>query len=117
MTMDEARNLVKSPIWAKVRDAYLATGSFTVYPKGDFRRIEYLDAKTRGQIELWLEALKHIAERRTIVDGQQVRELKAAYPGVYPDVLRYALYFAGKADPLPTLLKLKFPEAYELCCS
>ena len=48
MTMDEARNLVKSPIWAKVRDAYLATGSFTVYPKGDFRRIEYLDAKTRS---------------------------------------------------------------------
>ena len=117
MTMDEARELVKSPIWAKVRDAYLSSGTFVVYPRGDFRRLEYLDAETRRQIDLWLDALKHVAAWRTVVDGAQVRELKAAYPGVYPDVLRYALYFAGKADPLPTLLKLKFPEAYELCCS
>lgn len=117
MTMDEARELVKSPIWPKVRDAYLATGAFTVYPKGDFRRIEYLDEETRRKIDLWLDALKHVSEWRTIVDGEKVREIKAAYPGVYPDVLRYALYFSGKADPLPILLKLKFPEAYELCCS
>ena len=117
MTMDEARELVKSPIWPQVRDVYLASGDFAVYPKGDPRRVEYLDAETRARIDLWLEALKHVEEWRTVVDGARVRELKAAYPGVYPEVMRYALYFAGRSDPLPMLLKLKFPEAYELCCS
>ena len=30
MTIEEARALLKSPIWPKVRDNFLATGEFTV---------------------------------------------------------------------------------------
>lgn len=117
MDLNEARELVNGPMWAKVRDDFLATGSFHVYPKGDLRRLEYLDDATRRQIDLWLEALTHVDAWRKVMDGATVRQLKADYPGVYPDVLRYAAYFTGKKDATMTLLKLKFPEAYELCCS
>ena len=51
------------------------------------------------------------------MDGPTVRRLKADHPGVYPDVLRYAAYFAGRKDVRRQLMKLKFPEAYELCYS
>ena len=74
--------------------------------------------------------------------NRQVRELKAEYPGIYPDVFRYTAYFVKWRDVLEgmvcsaaekgcrvsqvecpdfnmvlLLLKLRFPEAYELCCS
>lgn len=117
MDLNEARDLVNGPMWPKVRDDFLATGSFRVYPKGDLRRLEYLDEAVRRQIDLWMEALGHVEEWRSVVDGATVRRLKADYPGVYPEVLRYAAYFTGKKDVKTTLLKLKFPEAYELCCS
>lgn len=117
MDLNEARDLVNGPMWPKVRDAFLATGTFQVYPKGDLRRLEYLDDATRHQIELWKEALAHVAEWRSVVDGETVRKLKADYPGVYPEILRYAAYFTPGKDVMMTLLKLKFPEAYELCCS
>jgi len=116
MSMDEARRLVRSPLWEKVRDTFLRTGSFEVYPKGDLRRLAYVDDDTRRQIDLWLKALDHVDEWRLVVSGERVRELRSQYPGVYPDVLRYAAYFTGHEDRCLRLLKMKFPEVYELCC-
>lgn len=124
MSIEEARELIRSRIWTSVRDRFAATGSFDVYPKGDVRRVEYLDAETRSRIALWKEALEKADTWRTVVDGEKVRELKAAYPGVYPEVFRYTAYFPKRAEGAEAeaaftlkLLKLKFPEAYELCCS
>lgn len=119
MTLEEARELLRGPLWPKVRDSFLAGGSFAVYPKGDLRRLEYLDEETRRQIALWTEGLQKADEWRGVIDGAQVRELKEAYPGVYPEVFRYVAYFrrfkAVDDDFTRLLLKLKFPEVYELC--
>ena len=117
MTLDEARELLGSSLWPRVRDRFLATGEFSVYPKGDLRRLEYLDEETRRRIALWQEAIAHVDEWRKIVDGARVRALRENYPGVYPEVFRYAAYFKGGKDVTMKLLKLKFPEAYRLCCS
>jgi len=124
MTLEEARDLLNDPVWPMVRDRFLTTGSIDVFPKNDVRRIEYLSEDVRRRIGLWRDALQHVAEWRSIVDGAKVRELKAAYPGVYPEVFRFAAYFP-KSPETPEeeaafmfkLLKLKFPEAYALCCS
>jgi len=113
---------VRGPIWDMVRDKFLATGEFAVYPAGDLRRMEYLDPATRKMISLWIEAIGKADEWRKIVDGARVRELKERYPGIYPDVFRYMPYFAkykdspGSDAATRLLLKLKFPEAYSLCC-
>lgn len=125
MDLNDARALLKSPIWPKVRDAYLATGRLEIYPAGDLRRLAYLDAAERERIALWKQALASCADWRKVVDGAAVRELKAQFPGVYPEALRYEMYFKKfgdlKADfpeaAVMLLLKLQFPEAYELCCS
>lgn len=117
MDLNEARALVASPFWPKVRDDFLATGTFAVCPKDDPRRLAYLDESVRREIDCWLEGIARIDEWRKVVDGPTVRRLKADYPGVYPDVLRYAAYFAGRKDVRRQLMKLKFPEAYELCYS
>ena len=122
MTTKEARELVNGPMWEMVRNRFLATGEFAVYPPGDLRRLEYLDPATRKMVALWTEAIGKADEWKKIVDGARVRELKERYPGIYPDVFRYQAYFAkykdspGCEDAVKLLLKLKFPEAYELCC-
>lgn len=115
MTIEEARALVASPIWPKVRDRFLATGELAVYPAGDVRRLEYLDEETRRRIALWKEALENCASWRTVVDGAKVRELRERYPGVYPEVFRFAAYFPGGKVDTMKLLKIKFPEALEIC--
>lgn len=124
MTLEEARELVNGPLWTKVRDEFLASGSFEVYPSGDVRRLAYLDGEVRREIDQWLEVISRADELRLVVDGAKVRELKASYPGVYPEALRYAVYFAKfgsgvKDDPeaVKLLMKLRFPEAYAICCS
>ena len=117
MTMDEARELVNGPLWPKVRDAFLATGTFVVYAKGDKRRLEYLDNETREEIDAWLKAIPEAEKWRTVIDGKAVRQLKVEHPKVYPEILRYLPYFANAKDVTRTLLKIKFPEAYRLCYS
>ena len=87
-------------------------------------RLYLLDKETMDKIQLWLKALGQAESWKTIVDGAKVRQLKAEYPGVYPDVIRYLPYFSkfdlndtSNIELVKHLLKLKFPEAYELCCS
>ena len=144
---------------------------FHSFPKEDGSRLLLLEGETLESIARWIGALS-VAERlRRVTSGADVRGLKAALPGVYPDVFAYTAYFArdGKNDeadikdwneigamgvsmivsalskvpsplvarlklklprnmsvPAPSretginvinkLLKLRFPEAYSLCC-
>ena len=124
MDLKEARDLLDNrKLWPRVRD-YLAGGGQLLDFSLPENRMQLLDEETLRQIRLWLEALSHAEEWKTVVEGSKVRELKAAYPGIYPEVFRYLPYFS-KFDLNDTknpklvqrLLKLKFPEAYELCCS
>lgn len=122
MNIEEARELIQSPIWTYVRDRFLATGKFDVFPKGDLRRLTYLDEETQKEIASWRTALEHADEWRKVVDGSTVRNLKTTYPDTYPEVFRYQMYFAkfrGQIgdEAMKLLLKLKFPEAYQLCFS
>ncbi len=122
MTIEEARALIASPIWGAVRDHFLATGVFDVFPAGDLRRLAYLDEATRASIDAWRTALEKANDWRKVVNGDEVRALKARYPGVYPEVFRYQAYFTkfgGKIgdEAVKLLLKLKFPEAYRICFS
>lgn len=119
----EARELLADPIlWPRVRDYLKRGGEFKRFPRGVKERLCLLDEATLTEIRLWCEALSKVDEWRAIVDGEKVRELKAAYPGIYPEVFRYAPYFARFKPLDPTdeavilqVLKLKFPEVYTLC--
>ncbi len=146
---------------------------FHTFPKEDGSRILLLDGATLESVVKWLGALSCADALRRVTDGATVRELKAALPGVYPEVFGYTMYFGefvsrrgAEAQNLQTvvveeglsllqsaisslpaslvsrlkfklpkgicaskpqgearlpgilkLLKLKFPEAYKLCCS
>ena len=147
---------------------------FHTFPKDDGSRLMLLDGATLVSIAKWLGALACAESLRHVTSGAVVRELKAALPGVYPEVFGYTMYFKdlvsrGAAESrsedvvaevvengygllfsvfsdLPSslvarlkfklprnlrvfaspreiklstvlkLLKLKFPEAYSLCC-
>lgn len=121
MTLEEARELVNGPVWPSVMADFIATGAFAVHAKDDPARLNYLDAETRRQLDLWLDALEHAEEWKTVVSGEKVRELKRAYPGVYPEVLRYTAYFTrfrkapNRFEEAKLVLKLKFPSAYGRC--
>ena len=122
MELQEARELIANrQLWPRVRDYLAAGGEMKDFSKPE-NRLELLDKETLVQVQLWLKALSHAAEWKTIVDGAKVKELKAAYPGVYPEVFRYLPYFSkfnlqdhSNMELVKFLLKLKFPEAYELC--
>lgn len=148
---------------------------FHFFPKDDGSRIVLLDGATLESMIKWLGALACSEALRRVTSGPAVRELKAAFPGVYPEVFGYTMYFreigfqpgdaeahsCGYQDVVSTgasilvsvlgnlpsplvsrfklklpkglcdsaslgemkissilkLLKLKFPEAYKLCCS
>ncbi len=124
MDLKEARELLDNRLlWPRVRD-YLAAGGEMLDFSQQSNRLVLLDREIIVQIRLWLEALANAEEWKKVVDGAKVRELKAKYPGIYPEVFRYLPYFSkfDLSDPsdfelVKFLLKLKFPEAYELCCS
>ena len=142
-SVTQARELIgNGRLWPKVKAYLAAGGEFELFPAKDPSRLNLLDEDTRAAIGKWIEALAAADRWRKVVDGAKVRELKAEYPGVYPEVFRYTAYFAkwrgmieGMAQSAAEkgcgvsqvecpdfnmvllLLKLRFPEAYELCCS
>ena len=152
---------------------------FHAFPKEDWSRLALLDGETLLGIAKWLGAIVCAESMRRVTDGATVRALKAALPGVYPEVFSYTAYFqrfdlaarnvkdakkpdevlsmgfellssllgecpaplvkrfklkfpkklsdlcvpcdekkerAPAGDAVKKLLKLKFPEAYSLCC-
>lgn len=124
MELKEARELLANQtLWPKVRDYLAAGGAMLDFSKPE-NRLVLLDRGTLAQIQLWLKALSQAAEWKTIVDKEQVQKLKAEYPGIYPELFRYLPYFSkfdlsdsSNSQLVFLLLKLKFPEAYKLCCS
>ena len=155
---------------------------FHTFPKGDWSRLLLLDGLVLESLVKWLGALACTEVLRRVTNGATVRELKAALPGIYPEVFGYTMYFGSlealkfgsldvgklggvdiekvgcgillqslsslsaplvqrlklklpksmtgmeppnlETSKLPNLqtsisklLKLKFPEAYKLCCS
>ena len=142
-SVTQARELIgNAKLWPKVKTYLAAGGEFELFPAKDPSRLKLLDPDTRAAIGKWMEALAAAEGWRRIVDGAKVRELKAEYPGIYPEVFRYTAYFSkwcavleGMArsaaekgcrvsqvdcpdfNMVLLLLKLRFPEAYELCCS
>ena len=67
---------------------------FHDFPKEDGSRLLLVDGKTLASIVRWLGALACAAELRRVTDGATVRALKAALPGVYPEVFGYTAYFS-----------------------
>ena len=175
------QTLLASPrVKRHVLSSLRVTPCFHSFPKGDWSRLLLLDGATLEEIAKWLGAVVCAGDLRRVTDGATVRELKAALPGIYPDVFGYTMYFKGVdlaakdaksakgrmsedvvstglsiivslLDSLPEalssrlefklpkglcdlcvlcgenerpaldaavkrLLKLKFPEAYKLCC-
>ena len=177
-----------SPGWTKsprvkryILESLNVEPCFHAFPKDDFSRILLLDGATLELIVKWLGALACAESLRLVTDGATVRALKAALPGVYPEVFGFTAYFSGMevsrrdaeeqrddfgsggvvaqegtaillhvlsglpnqlvfrlklklpkdlcasaslrlkketcARVLAKLIKLKFPEAYKLCCS
>ena len=68
---------------------------FHTFPKGDGSRLLLLDGSTLVSVAKWLGALACAESLRHVTSGAVVRELKAALPGVYPDVFGYTMYFGG----------------------
>ena len=135
---------------------------FHAFPKDDWSRLLLLDGQTLELIVKWLGALTCAEDLRRVTDGKTVRALKAALPGIYPEVFgaknpeevvsvglellsslldacpeplvtRFKLKLPKKlcergvangekqelisaGGAVKKLLKLKFPEAYRLCC-
>ena len=124
MDLKEAKELVGNrQLWPRVRDYLAAGGEMKDFTKPE-NRLGLLDKETLDKVHLWLDALAHANEWKTIVDGAKVRELKANYPGIYPDIFRYLPYFSkfdlhdsSNLELVMFLLKIKFSEAYQLCCS
>lgn len=78
---------------------------FHAFPKEDWSRLLLLDGATLLEIAKWLGALACAGSLRRVTDGKTVRALKAALPGVYPEVFGFSVYFRrleglfGEASP------------------
>lgn len=68
---------------------------FHDFPNDDGSRLLLLDGKTLEAVVRWLGALACAEELRHVTGGATVRALKAALPGVYPEVFGYTAYFRG----------------------
>lgn len=66
---------------------------FHSFPKDDGSRLLLLDGATLLEIAKWLGALAGADALRLVTSGKVVRGLKAALPGVYPEVFAYTAYF------------------------
>ena len=139
---------VKSPrVKRFILDTLGVEPCFHDFPKDDGSRLLLLDGATLLEIAKWLGALACAPELRRVTDGATVRALKAALPGVYPEVFGYTAYFdfgfgfshaetqsaqrieavgykmlfdllADSPDALKSRFKLKFPKTLcDLCLS
>lgn len=90
------QTLLASPrVKRHVLSSLRVTPCFHSFPKGDWSRLLLLDGATLVEIAKWLGAVVCAGDLRRVTDGATVRELKAALPGIYPDVFGYTMYFKG----------------------
>ena len=90
------QTLLASPrVKRHVLSSLRVTPCFHSFPKGDWSRLLLLDGATLVEIAKWLGAVACAGDLRRVTDGATVRELKAALPGIYPDVFGYTMYFKG----------------------
>lgn len=75
---------------------------FHSFPREDGSRIALLDGATLLEIAKWLGALACAPALRRVTDGAEVRALRAALPGVYPEVFGYTAYFGEGASTPPS---------------
>ena len=68
---------------------------FHTFPKDDGSRLLLLDGATLESMAKWMGALACAEQLRRVTDGATVRSLKAALPGIYPEVFGFAAYFRG----------------------
>ena len=66
---------------------------FHTFPKDDGSRLLLLDGATLESMAKWMGALACAEQLRRVTDGTTVRSLKAALPGIYPEVFGFAAYF------------------------
>lgn len=66
---------------------------FHGFPADDGSRLMLLDGATLLEISKWLGALALADDLRRVTDGKTVKALRAALPGVYPEVFGYTAYF------------------------
>lgn len=78
-----------------ILDALCVAPCFHSFPASDGSRLLLLDGATLESIAKWLGALACADALRRVTDGATVRALRAALPGVYPEVFGYAEYFRG----------------------
>ena len=69
--------------------------TFHLFPKEDWSRLVLLDGGTLVSIAKWLGAILCSEALRSVTKGADVRALKAALSGVYPDVFGFTAYFPG----------------------
>lgn len=81
-----------------VLDSLGVAPCFHAFPKEDGSRLALLDGATLLALAQWLGALACAEDLRKVTDGATVRALKAALPGVYPEVFGYTAYFKGLAS-------------------
>ncbi len=66
---------------------------FHLFPKDDWSRLLLLDGAKLLEIAKWLGAISFVDPLRRITAPAQVKDFKAAFAGVYPDIFAYAMYF------------------------
>ena len=93
-TTFDLRPMLDSPrVRRFVLDSLGVEPCFHAFPKDDWSRLALLDGSTLLEIAKWLGALACAGELRHVTDGKTVKALKAALPGVYPEVFGYTEYF------------------------
>ena len=86
----------KSPrIKRYILEALNVEPCFHTFPKEDGSRLLLLDGATLESVVKWLGALACTDVLRRVTNGATVRELKAALPGIYPEVFGYTMYFGS----------------------
>ena len=95
-----AEGLLGSPRTARAAEKALGLSSFFHgFPASDSSRLLLLSREDYDRLAQFLGVVALAPALRRVALGAEVRALKAALPGVYPEALAYAAYF-GKCAPL-----------------
>ncbi len=97
---DFPRSLADSPRVARAVERALGLAAvFHSFPATDSSRLLLLSREDYDRLAQFLGVVALAPALRRVTAGAEVRALKAALPGVYPEALAYAAYF-GKCAPL-----------------